>query len=119
MKEAIRSLLAEYVLAADEAEARRCLRELHVPFYAHEAVKQAVVIAVEQPQHGAALVRLLHKLVESGEVSLDQLARGFTRVWDRLDDLSLDVPDAPARLRALIQSGNWAGEAARLLDAAA
>lgn len=47
-KQRIQGLLAEYADTKDRAEATRCFQELSVPFYAHELVKQALIMAIEK-----------------------------------------------------------------------
>lgn len=96
-KAAIRSLLDEFLSSHDEAEAARRLRELAVPFFHHELVKQALVSAMDNPAHTDAVVALLARLSSTGEVSVSQLARGRRRVADNLPDAVLDNPAAGER----------------------
>lgn len=59
-KAAISSLLAEYLGASrDVAEAARRLRELGVPFFHHELVKQALLAAIESAANVDSVVALL------------------------------------------------------------
>ncbi|KAG2437004.1 hypothetical protein HYH02_011436 [Chlamydomonas schloesseri] len=102
-KAAISSLLSEYLGASrDVAEAARRLRELGVPFFHHELVKQALLAAIDSPAHVDSVVALLGRLSSTGEVSASQLAKGLRRVADNLADAVLDNPQAGERFAALM-----------------
>ena len=62
-------------MSADAAEAARCLRELAVPFFHHEVVKQALLLAMEEPAVQAPLLALLAHMAESGLVSGSQMQK--------------------------------------------
>ncbi|KAM6132366.1 programmed cell death protein 4-like [Pterocles gutturalis] len=98
-------LLREYVLSGDVAEAERCLRALEVPHFHHELVYEAVLMALEGGGEGPVVptVRLLEALGDAGLVTLDQMERGFRRVYEELGDISLDVPRARALLQQLVE----------------
>ena len=68
-------LLQEYVASADQAEAERCLRELAVPFFHHELVKQALLAAMEAPAAQGPLLALLSRMADSGLVSGSQMQK--------------------------------------------
>ena len=57
------------MVSGDVAEAARCLRELNVPFYHHELVKRALLLAFGDSSHAAPLLKLLAALSDSGEVN--------------------------------------------------
>ncbi|XRB21441.1 MA3 domain-containing translation regulatory factor [Pseudoscourfieldia marina] len=110
IKLAVTSLIDEYVQSGDADEARRCLRELDVPFCHHELTKQMLRAVVEARggDKAKSLVRLLRALVESNEVSSSQFARGLHRFVLALDDLALDVPWAKGELKEfLIRERAW------------
>mmetsp|Transcript_38523 Transcript_38523/g.46551 ORF Transcript_38523/g.46551 Transcript_38523/m.46551 type:complete len:623 (+) Transcript_38523:165-2033(+) len=88
-------LLKEYLISKDVEEARRCLRALSVPHFHHEFVKRALVYAIESMAAYQELVlKLLKVLAESGDISVSQMAQGFERMTEGIEDLSLDVPGA-------------------------
>ncbi|EFJ42803.1 hypothetical protein VOLCADRAFT_107054 [Volvox carteri f. nagariensis] len=107
-KAAISSLLAEYLVARDLGEASRRLRELGLPFFHHELVKQALVAALDNPSHVDPVVALLARLSSSGEVSCSQLAKGLRRVADNLADAVLDNPAAGERFAQLVAAARTA-----------
>eukprot|EP00892_Ulva_mutabilis_P003777 jgi/Ulvmu1/1771/UM118_0010.1 len=89
----IKAMLQEYVSSGDMAEVERGLRALAAPFFHHEVVKQAILMATEDMKHAKEpMVELLAVLAARGEVSALQLYKGFQRVVDQLDDLALDTP---------------------------
>ncbi|KAM6429722.1 programmed cell death protein 4-like [Rhynochetos jubatus] len=98
-------LLREYLLSGEVAEAEHCLRELEVPHFHHELVYEAVVMVLEGAGEGpvATMVTLLKVLWETGLVTLDQMNRGFQRVYKELGDISLDVPQAHGLLERLVE----------------
>ncbi|XP_075440535.1 programmed cell death protein 4-like [Ascaphus truei] len=97
-------LLQEFLLSGQVSEAERCLRDLEVPHFHHELVYEALVMVLEGSAEGQVLmaVKLLKSLWESGLVTLDQMNRGFQRVYDELPDLSLDVPLAHSVMEKLV-----------------
>ncbi|GBF95677.1 hypothetical protein Rsub_08659 [Raphidocelis subcapitata] len=108
-KERIGKVLAEYLDSRDSTEASRCLRQLGVPFFHHELVKQALNAALEAPQHTPAVVELLGRLTVTNEVNVSQLAKGFQRVADNIGDTALDNPQAPARWAEVLEAAASAG----------
>ncbi|MBN3311135.1 PDCD4 protein, partial [Amia calva] len=89
-------LLKEYLISGDVSEAERCLRDLEVPHFHHELVYEAVIMVLESTGESAVqmMVKLLKAFWETGLITLDQMNRGFRRVFDELPDICLDVPHA-------------------------
>lgn len=87
-------LLQEFISSGDIAEATRCLRELEVPHFHHELVYEAIVMALEanSASKEEALCNLLKSFSDAVIITLDQMERGFLRVFDDLQDISMDVP---------------------------
>eukprot|EP00300_Choanocystis_sp_HF-7_P034571 c4740_g1_i1.p1 GENE.c4740_g1_i1~~c4740_g1_i1.p1 ORF type:complete len:381 (+),score=76.89 c4740_g1_i1:112-1143(+) len=95
LKRKIQQLLDEYLDSADAAEAERCVRELRSDHFHHEVVKRALITGFERGFRARGLVsKLLGSLARSGCVSSDQMALGFRRVLERIEDIKLDVPAA-------------------------
>ena len=69
--------MQEYVRAEDVGEVEKGLRALAVPFFHHEFVRQAIVIALHNTPKQDAILSLLGSLAESGFLSTTQLVR----VW--------------------------------------
>uniref|UniRef100_W5M352 Programmed cell death protein 4 n=1 Tax=Lepisosteus oculatus TaxID=7918 RepID=W5M352_LEPOC len=89
-------LLKEYLVSGEVSEAEHCLRDLEVPHFHHELVYEAVVMVLESKGETAVqmMVKLLKVFWETGLITLDQMNRGFQRVYNELPDINLDVPHA-------------------------
>ncbi|XP_069601099.1 programmed cell death protein 4-like isoform X1 [Ranitomeya imitator] len=97
-------ILQEFLVSGQVSETERCLQELEVPHFHHELVYEAVVMVLEGSAEGHVLkvVKLLKALWESGLITLDQMNRGFQRVYSELPDLTLDVPLAHNMMEKLV-----------------
>ncbi|KAF7820351.1 programmed cell death protein 4 [Senna tora] len=102
MKIRINNLLKEYVASGDKKEAFRCIKDLKVPFFNHEIVKRALIMAMERHQAEEALLDLLKEAAEEGFINSSQMSKGFGRLIDTVDDLSLDIPNARGILQRLM-----------------
>uniref|UniRef100_A0A3P9LHN7 Programmed cell death protein 4 n=1 Tax=Oryzias latipes TaxID=8090 RepID=A0A3P9LHN7_ORYLA len=89
-------LLKEYLISGDVAEAEHCLRDLEVPHFHHELVYEAVVMVLESngDTAGHMMMKLLQSLWKTGLITVDQMNRGFERVYNELPEICLDVPHA-------------------------
>ncbi len=67
----LQALLAEYLTNGDTLEASRCLMELNVPYYHHELVKRALVMAADDSKghDSPLLLKLLSELASSGAIN--------------------------------------------------
>ncbi|KAK2819556.1 hypothetical protein Q7C36_021202 [Tachysurus vachellii] len=97
-------LLKEYVLSGDTAEAERCLRELEVPHFHHEFVYEAIVMVLESKGDATlqAILKLFKSLFDSTVITLDQMRRGYERVYMDIADINIDVPCAYAVLEHFV-----------------
>ncbi|KAL7085619.1 hypothetical protein ACP275_14G291100 [Erythranthe tilingii] len=102
LKAKINDLLVEYVVSGDVTEASRCIKNLNVPHFHHEIVKRAVLMAMEKKQAESRLLELLKRSSEEGLINSSQISKGFSRIIDSVDDLSLDIPNAKVLLQSLI-----------------
>ncbi|KAG6753171.1 hypothetical protein POTOM_043216 [Populus tomentosa] len=102
VKKKIADLLREYVESGDAVEACRCIRELGVSFFHHEVVKRALVLAMEIRTAEPLILKLLREASEEGLISSSQMAKGFARLAESLDDLALDIPSAKSLFQSLI-----------------
>ncbi|GAB2213350.1 hypothetical protein Drorol1_Dr00021382 [Drosera rotundifolia] len=101
-KKKISDLLREYVESGDTLEACRCIRELGVSFFHHEVVKRALVLAMEIQTAEPLILKLLKEASDEGLISSSQMAKGFSRLEESLDDLSLDIPSAKSLFQTLV-----------------
>lgn len=91
-KDKIMKLLEEYETGGVVSEACRCIRDIGMPFFNHEVVKKALVMAMEKKND--RMLDLLQECFNEGLITTHQMAKGFTRIKDGLDDLALDIPNA-------------------------
>ncbi|OAY65343.1 Programmed cell death protein 4 [Ananas comosus] len=103
VKKKVSELLREYIENGDTAEACRCIRELGLPFFHHEVVKRALVLAMENAVSESIIPKLLKEASEEGLISSSQMTKGFSRLTESLDDLSLDIPSAKSLFENLLQ----------------
>ncbi|XP_062116067.1 MA3 DOMAIN-CONTAINING TRANSLATION REGULATORY FACTOR 1-like [Humulus lupulus] len=102
VKKKIADLLKEYVESKDAFEACRCIRELGVSFFHHEVVKRALVLAMEIQTAEPLIFKLLKEAADEGLISSSQMAKGFSRLAESLDDLALDIPSAKTLYQSLL-----------------
>ena len=62
-------------MSKDIAEVRRCLRSLAMPFFHHEAVKQALLVALDDPAKQQPVLEMLGQLADSSDISGSQMLR--------------------------------------------
>ncbi|KAL7404648.1 hypothetical protein ABVT39_017615 [Epinephelus coioides] len=99
-------LLKEYLISGDVAEAEHCLRDLEVPHFHHELVYEAVVMVLESKEEATAsrvMIKLLQSFWKTGLITVDQMNRGFKRVYDELPEISLDVPHAHSIMETFVE----------------
>ncbi|XP_056264502.1 programmed cell death protein 4b [Pseudoliparis swirei] len=89
-------LLKEYILSGDGKEAERCLRDLEVPHFHHEFVYEAIVMVLESKGEKTLkmVLQLLELLSVSSVITLDQMKRGYERVYMEIAEINIDVPRA-------------------------
>lgn len=102
VKRKISELLKEYIESGDTAEACRCIRELGVPFFHHEVVKRALVLAMETQTSEQLISILLKEASVEGLISSSQMVKGFSRLNESLNDLILDIPSAKGKFQLLV-----------------
>lgn len=104
LKIAIDQLTKEYLLSRDLEEAAHCVRELNVPHFHHEVVKRGITNSLEEggDLNPEALSSLLAYLVTQEIVSEEQLRKGFERFKLVIDDVALDIPNAPKLFQGIV-----------------
>lgn len=103
----MRLLLKEYLSSLDANEAEKCLRELEVPHFLHEFVYEAILMGIEDTKKSdelTAIAKLLKSLSDINLISVDQMRKGFLRLFNEIPDIHIDVPLAYATLERFMQS---------------
>ncbi|XP_006649650.1 MA3 DOMAIN-CONTAINING TRANSLATION REGULATORY FACTOR 2 [Oryza brachyantha] len=109
-KAKIADILEEYLAAGDKGEACRCIRGLKIPFFHHDIVKRALTLAMERRGGAEGLILdLLKSASDEGVINESQITKGFNRLIDSVDDLTLDVPNARRLLRSMILKASSEG----------
>lgn len=103
------ALLNEYIESGDKVEACRCIRELSVPFFHHDLVKRALTLVMERKNSEGLILALLKEADDEGLITSSQMAKGFARLADAVDDLSLDIPQAKGMLLDLVSKAIGSG----------
>lgn len=103
------ALLNEYIESGDRVEACRCIRQLNVPFFHHDLVKRALTLAMEKRNSDGLILSLLKEADDEGLITSSQMSKGFARLADAVDDLSLDIPQAKSMLLDLVSKAIEAG----------
>jgi len=110
LKVAIDQLLEEYLISQNLEEASNCVKELSANYYHHELIKRAIMCAMDKAEHDrAAMSSLLAYLVTTEVVSEAQVVKGFYRLYERIDDISLDVPNASFLLNQFVEKAKADG----------
>ncbi|KAG8558557.1 hypothetical protein GDO81_017045 [Engystomops pustulosus] len=104
-------LLKEYILSGDVSEAERCLQELEVPHFHHELVYEAILMVLEASGDTTykMMLNLLECLWKSAVITLDQMKRGYDRIFQEIPDINLDVPHAYSVLERFVEDCFKAG----------
>ncbi|XP_058763328.1 MA3 DOMAIN-CONTAINING TRANSLATION REGULATORY FACTOR 1-like [Vicia villosa] len=106
-KDKIMKLLEEYESGGVVSEACQCIRDLGMPFFNHEVVKKALVMAMEKQND--RLLDLLQECFSEGLITTNQMTKGFTRIKDGLDDLALDIPNAKEKFAFYVEHAQTKG----------
>uniref|UniRef100_A0A1A8KU13 Programmed cell death protein 4 n=1 Tax=Nothobranchius kuhntae TaxID=321403 RepID=A0A1A8KU13_NOTKU len=98
-------LLNEYILSGDSKEAERCLRDLEVPHFHHEFVYEAIVMVLESKGEKTfkKVLKLLSLFSASSIITVDQMKRGYERVYMDIAEINIDVPRAYFLLEQFVE----------------
>jgi len=96
-KAGVANILDEYFTSGDAGDMNRALKELGHPELHHEFVKAVISRSLDLHDRERELAsELLPRLFPT--VSRDKVVEGFTVLLERLEDLRLDIPNAPELL---------------------
>lgn len=101
-KKEMRPLLEEFFTAGDVNDVIDRLRALSCPAYGYEIVKRSVSMSLDRSDRERELVS---RLLSEGYPHLlptEQLGKGFERLFESMDDLTLDVPAAPSLIASFL-----------------
>lgn len=99
-KREIKSALAEYLANDDPVEFTRLVVELDMTVYHQELTKIIVSKGLDYPpEKRAKLSSLLAHLHTEGHLTAAQAKAGFQKIYNNLDEVLIDAPNAQAVLR--------------------
>ncbi|XP_073310692.1 MA3 DOMAIN-CONTAINING TRANSLATION REGULATORY FACTOR 1-like [Primulina huaijiensis] len=106
-KDKIQKLLEEYESGGVVNEACQCIRDLDMPFFNHEVVKRALVMAMEKKND--RVLDLLQACFSEGLITINQMTKGLSRIKDGLEDLALDIPNAKDKFKWYVEHARERG----------
>jgi len=105
LKEEAKLVFAEYVANGDSHEADAAVRKMNAPSFHFQLVKEALRYALQKNEaERKKIFELLGYFFKTGLVSADHMKLGFRICHEMLDDLKLDVPNAPSILDEFIKN---------------
>eukprot|EP01114_Cavostelium_apophysatum_P004283 TRINITY_DN1447_c0_g2_i1.p1 TRINITY_DN1447_c0_g2~~TRINITY_DN1447_c0_g2_i1.p1 ORF type:complete len:1464 (+),score=477.86 TRINITY_DN1447_c0_g2_i1:192-4583(+) len=106
MESKIEMIFAEYFTSSELSEAIECVNELHlIPQLHADLVSKAILLSLEKKDKERDLIaKLLPALSKQkgGIISSEHFAKGLQTVLSMLDDLSIDIPQAPSIVAAFV-----------------
>lgn len=109
LKKEVINFIEEYLSTEDQKEAEQCLRRLNAPSFHFQVVKQAVRLALEQPNQSKKIMALLKYFAVTNLISQYHVVRGFKCCYDALPDTKLDIPNAHILLDQLTHQAKTDG----------
>lgn len=110
LKQEVELLIDEYVVSSDFNEADKAIRNLNAPSFHFQLVKIAVrkaVLSTEDKR--SSIIRLLSLASKEGLIVPDHVVQGFKLVKSTLDDIKLDLPQAPAIFPNIVKQAQAEG----------
>jgi programmed cell death protein 4 len=94
-KTAVTKRIQELFVSEDVADFVASISDLKAPALNFEVVRRLMTVAIERNSRECELAsRALARLSEEEILSVDDVAKGFERVFELADDLELDTPQA-------------------------
>jgi programmed cell death protein 4 len=104
LKDAVESTLREYFENPDPVAAASSVKELNAPSFASQIIKQALRLAIDLNTEDAKknVIALLASWHQINLMSDFHVERGFLNMSNQIDDLKLDVPNAPQMFTEIV-----------------
>jgi len=100
-KDSLRACLEEYFESADVKECQNTIK-LVPPQFHFEAVKLAISMSLDRGNRERELSSALLAEISGSTISTDAVIKGFTVLLERVEDLTLDVPDVQRLLACFL-----------------
>jgi len=110
LKGEIDMMFEEYLNTGDLHEADRTVRELNARFFHPQLVKQGIILALQKDgENRKKILALIQGLSKEDLVSKEHVNQGFSLCFEGLDDIKLDLPNAPTQLKEVVQNAKSLG----------
>jgi len=110
LKGEIAMMFEEFLNTGDLHEADRTVRELNARFFHPQLVKQGIVLALQKEgENRKKILSLIQALSKEDLVSKEHVNEGFALCYKGLEDLKLDLPNAPTQLKEVVQNAKDLG----------
>lgn len=101
-KKAVQPIIAEFFTSFDVNEVANSLQEIEAPEYSYEFVKRLINGALDrEDSHREQVSRLLSELYPD-ILSSNMIGKGFERLFEIVDEVEIDCPQAPSMLAAFV-----------------
>jgi len=106
LRKVVDALLADYLENKEIQDASTAILALSAPSYNSQVVRQALTLALEKnsPQARKDILDLIAILHKRGQFLQYDVHHGFELVWRKIQDIKLDVPNAPEMLTELTEA---------------
>jgi hypothetical protein len=95
--------LSEYFVSGDRLEVERCMRETWIPDFHFEMVKRTITMAMDRNARGCEAASLLLSFLHGRSIlTTDEVGKGIERLFEVIDDLTVDVPNASRLLSQFV-----------------
>lgn len=101
-KKTVEPLISEYFVHGDNAELFRSLQELGAPEYSYEFVKRAINMSFDKGDRERELVSQILSAGYPDVFSSSMIGKGFERLFELIDDYSVDAPAAKTMLATFL-----------------
>ena len=101
-KKTVEPLISEYFVHGENAELFRSLQELGAPEYSYEFVKRAINMSFDKDDRERELISQLLSAGYPDVFSSSMIGKGFERLFELIDDYSVDAPAAKSMLATFL-----------------
>jgi programmed cell death protein 4 len=99
----VRKFLEEYFVSGDRLEVERCMRDTWLPDFHFEMVKRTITMAMDRNARGCEAASLLLSFLHGRSIlTTDEVGKGIERLFEVIDDLKVDVPNASRLLSQFV-----------------
>lgn len=106
-KDAVKTATREWLNSNDTREFKRIIQELDYPIFHQDIPAVILKTSLEKLEDEAIrhrVVSLLHSLFDSALITQPQLTSALRKLYNRLDELRIDVPHASTLLEKVMES---------------